>query len=76
MTKTRKPGFSKKRRRGGRKTVKKRGGKSRSRAKRRGGKRRSRVTRRGGKRRSRIRKGGNMPLMLALDEGLIPMWNW
>ena len=36
MTKTRKPGFSKKRRRGGRKTVKKRGGKRRSRAKRGG----------------------------------------
>ena len=54
MTKTRRAGFSKKRRyRGGRKTVKKRGGKRRSRAKRR-----SRVTRRGGKRRSRAKRRG------------------
>ena len=45
MTKTRRVGFSRKRRRGGRKTLK-----------RRGGKRRSRVTKRGGRRRSRVRK--------------------
>ena len=49
MTKTRSNRFSRKRRRGGRKTVK-----------RRGGRRRSRVTkRRGGRRRSRVRRGGS-----------------
>ena len=42
MTKTRRAGFSKKRRRGGRKTVKRRA------VKRRAGSRRSRGTRRGG----------------------------
>jgi len=47
MTKTRSIRFSRKRRRGGRKTVK-----------RRGGRRRSRVNRRGGKRRSRVSRGG------------------
>jgi len=59
MTKTRRVRFSRKRRRGGRKTVKRRGGRRRSRVNRRGGKRRSRVTkRRGGRRRSRMKKGG------------------
>jgi len=57
MTKTRSIRFSRKRRRGGRKTVKRRGGRRRSSKKRRGGKRRSRVKRRGG--RPRTRKGGN-----------------
>ena len=50
MTKTRRVRFSRKRRRGGRKTVKRRGGRRRSRVKRRGGRRKSRVkrSRRGG----------------------------
>ena len=60
MTKTRSIRFSK--RRGGRKTVKRRGGRRRSRVTKRGGKRRSRVTkRRGGRRRSRVRRGGRRP---------------
>ena len=60
MTKTRSNRFSKKRRRGGRKTLKRRGGRRRSRVARRsrGGRRRSRVTKRGGKRRSRVTKRG------------------
>jgi len=60
MTKTRSIRFSKRRRRGGRKTVKRRGGRRRSRVtKRRGGRRRSRVSkRRGGRRRSRVTKRG------------------
>ena len=61
MTKTRSIRF-RKRRRGGRKTVKRRGGKRRSRVTKRGGRRRSRVSHRrsrGGKRRSRrVRRGG------------------
>ena len=58
MTKTRSIRF-RKRRRGGRKTVKRRGGKRRSRViKRGGGRRRSRVSKRGGRRRSRMRRGG------------------
>ena len=54
MTKTRRAGFSKKRRRGGRKTVKRRA------VKRRAGSRRSRGTKRRGRRRSRgtKRRGG------------------
>jgi len=61
MTKTRRVSFSRKRRRGGRKTVKRRGGRRRSRVtKRRGGRRRSRVTkRRGGRRTRRRRRGGD-----------------
>ena len=62
MTKTRSIRFSRKRRRGGRKTVKRRGGRKRSRVTKRGGKRRSRVTkRRGGRRRSRMRRGAGCP---------------
>jgi len=57
MTKTRRAGFRKKRRRGSRKTVKRRGRKRSTRVKRRG-RRRSRRRSRGGKRRSSMR-GGN-----------------
>ena len=58
MTKTRSIRFSK-RRRGGRKTLKRRGGKRRSRVTKRGGRRKSRVKRRSrGGRRSRVRRGG------------------
>ena len=46
MTKTCRVGFSRKRRRGGRKTLKRRGGRRRSRVIKRGGRRRSRVNRR------------------------------
>ena len=56
MTKTRRAGFRKKHRRGGRKTITRKGGMRRSRVtKKRGGKRRSRVSSRsrGGRRRSR-----------------------
>ena len=57
MTKTRSIRFSK-RRRGGRKTLKRRGGRRRSRVrKRRGGKVKSRVSKRGGRRR---KSGGNL----------------
>ena len=48
MTKTRRAGFRKKRRRGGRKTVTRKGGKRRSRVTKRGGRRRSRGTKRSG----------------------------
>jgi len=48
MTKTRRAGFRKKRRGGGRKTVKRKGGKRRSRVTKRGGRRRSRGTKRRG----------------------------
>ena len=48
MTKTRRAGFRKKRRRGGRKTVTRKGGKRRSRVTKRGGRRRSRGTKRRG----------------------------
>jgi len=59
MTKTRSIRFSRKRRKGGRKTVKRRGGRRRSRVtKRRGGRRRSRVRSRGGRRSRRVRRGG------------------
>jgi len=55
MTKTRRAGFSKKRRGGGRKTITRKGGKRRSRVTKRGGSRRSRGTkRRGGKQSRRI----------------------
>ena len=56
--KTRKAGFSKKRCRGGRKTVKRRGRKTVKRRGRKTVKRRRRVTRRGGKRRNRYKIGG------------------
>jgi len=61
MARTRRVGFSRKRRRGGRKTVKRKGGRRRSRVtKRRGG--RKTVKRRGGKRRSRTRCRGRNSL--------------
>ena len=61
MGKTRSIRFSRRRRKGGRKTVKRRGGRRRSRVtKRRGGKRKSRMTkRRGGRRTRRRRRGGD-----------------
>ena len=46
MPKTRRAGFRKKRRRGGRKTITRKGGKRRSRVTKRGSRRRSRVTKR------------------------------